>query len=79
MADEWTSSLEMILDSDWAEMVVRNLLSYVLRDSTSNQGPIAHKSKSQRALVEAISIFADFKKLHPDSRLLTHPTYPSVL
>jgi hypothetical protein len=65
MADGRASFLEMILDSDWAEMVVGNLLSYVLRDSTSKQGPTAHKSKSQGALVEAISIFADFKKLHP--------------
>ncbi|KAG0364590.1 hypothetical protein BGX24_004542, partial [Mortierella sp. AD032] len=65
MAGKPTLFLEKILDSDWAEILIGNLLSFVLRDSTSVRGPTAHKSTSQDARAEAMSIFADFKKLHP--------------
>lgn len=59
------SILENILDSDWAELVVGNLLSYVLRDSTAVLGPKAQKPKSKDALAEAKLIFEMFKAFHP--------------
>ncbi|KAF9156468.1 hypothetical protein BG015_004949 [Linnemannia schmuckeri] len=65
MTDGQTPFLENILDSDWAEMVVGNLLSY-LRDSTTVRGPTARKSKSQDALAVVAFIFEDLKKLHPE-------------
>ncbi|KAF8932755.1 hypothetical protein BGZ58_006833 [Dissophora ornata] len=68
--------LEKIFDSDWAETIVGNLLSYVLRDSTSVRGPTAHKSKSQDALAEAVLIFKEFKKLHPGFQAVNPSNIP---
>ncbi|KAF8945772.1 hypothetical protein BGZ47_001972 [Haplosporangium gracile] len=76
MVDKQTPFLEKILDSDWAEMVVGNLLSYVLRDSTSVRGPTTQKFKSQDALAEVMSIFANVKKLHPGSKALNPSDIP---
>ncbi|KAK3846473.1 MAG: hypothetical protein J3R72DRAFT_486735 [Linnemannia gamsii] len=71
-----TPFLEKILDSDWAEILVGNLLSFVLRDSTSVRGPTAHKSTSQDARAEAMSVFADFKKLHPGVKAVNPSNIP---
>lgn len=73
---EPASFLDKILDSDWAELVVGNLLSYVLRDSTSVRGPKARKSKSQDALVEAGLIFETFKNLHPGFKAVNPSNIP---
>ncbi|KAF9083042.1 hypothetical protein BGX29_003437, partial [Mortierella sp. GBA35] len=74
--DGQESFLEKILDSDWAETVVGNLLSYVLRDSTSARGPIAHKSKSQVALAEAVLIFKEFKTLYSGFKAVNPSNIP---
>ncbi|KAF9102242.1 hypothetical protein BGX30_009335, partial [Mortierella sp. GBA39] len=72
-----TSFLEDILDSDWAEIVIGNLLSFVLRDSTRLQGgPIARKPKSKEAQAEAVSIFAAFKKFHPGFKAVNPSSIP---
>ncbi|KAK3814497.1 MAG: hypothetical protein J3R72DRAFT_498322 [Linnemannia gamsii] len=76
MTGKQTPFLEKILDSDWAEILVGNLLSFVLRDSTSVRGPTAHKSTSQDARAEAMSIFADFKKLHPGVKAVNPSNIP---
>ncbi|KAG0262830.1 hypothetical protein BGZ95_003949 [Linnemannia exigua] len=75
-ANEQTPFLEKILDSDWAELVIGNLLSFVLRDSTSIRGPTAHKSMSQDARAEAMSTFADFKFLHPGVKAVNASNIP---
>ncbi|KAF9943471.1 hypothetical protein BGZ70_005929, partial [Mortierella alpina] len=59
------SFLEKILDSDWAETLVGNLLSYVLRGSTSAMGPKPKKEMTQDALAQAVLTFEEFKVLHP--------------
>ncbi|KAF9082447.1 hypothetical protein BGX23_012457 [Mortierella sp. AD031] len=74
--DGQESFLEKILDSDWAETVVGNLLSYVLRDSTSARGPTAHKSKSQVALAEAVLIFKEFKILYSGFKAVNPSNIP---
>ncbi|GJJ78229.1 hypothetical protein EMPS_10588 [Entomortierella parvispora] len=68
--------LEKILDSDWAELVVGNLMSYVLRNSTSVRGPKAHKPTSQDALVEARLIFEGFKELYPGFKAVNPSDIP---
>ncbi|KAF8924330.1 hypothetical protein BGZ47_004111, partial [Haplosporangium gracile] len=55
------SFLEKILDSEWAERFVQNLLSFVLRNSTAPQGRPPTSDKSKDAIVEAISTFNKFK------------------
>lgn len=56
------SFLEKILDSDWAERFVQNLLSFVLRNSIVPQGRPPASDKSKDAVAEAISTFNEFKK-----------------
>ncbi|KAG9073275.1 hypothetical protein KI688_001067 [Linnemannia hyalina] len=71
-----TSFLEDILDSDWAEIVIGNLLSFVLRDSTKAIGPTANKPKSKEAQAEAVSIFAAFKGFHPGFKAVNPSSIP---
>ncbi|KAI8605997.1 hypothetical protein EDD21DRAFT_427217 [Dissophora ornata] len=56
------SFLEKILDSEWAERFLQNLLSFVLRNSTVTQGRPPASDKSKDAVAEAISTFNEFKK-----------------
>lgn len=56
------SFLEKILDSEWAERFVQNMLSFVLRNSTAPQGRPPASDKSKDAVAEAISTFNEFKK-----------------
>ncbi|KAF9150765.1 hypothetical protein BG015_007415 [Linnemannia schmuckeri] len=76
MADGQTPFPEKILDSDWAEIVVGNLLSYVLRHSTTVRGPTALKTTSKDALVEAVLIFEDFKELHREFKAVNQSNIP---
>ncbi|KAK3843964.1 MAG: hypothetical protein J3R72DRAFT_419838 [Linnemannia gamsii] len=55
------SFLEKILDSEWAERFVQNLLSFVLRNSTNPQGRPPASDKSKDAVAKAISTFNEFK------------------
>ncbi|KAF9906551.1 hypothetical protein EC991_000493 [Linnemannia zychae] len=71
-----TPFLELILDSDWAETVVGNLLSFVLRNETNLLGPTARNPKRQQAQAEAQSIFDEFKKLHPGFTALNPSKLP---
>jgi len=64
------------MDSDWAEIVIGNLLSFVLRDSTKALGPTANKPKSKEAQAEAVSIFAAFKGFHPGFKAVNPSSIP---
>ncbi|KAF9544268.1 hypothetical protein EC957_012231 [Mortierella hygrophila] len=65
------SFLEKILDSDWAERFVQNILSLVLRNFTVPQGCPPASDTSKDAVAEAISTFNEFKKtLCPGSKAL---------
>lgn len=59
-ADE--SFLEKILDSEWAERFIQNLLSFVLRNATVHLGRLPASDKSKDAVAQAISTFNEFKK-----------------
>ena len=76
MTSGQTSFLETILDSAWADRLIGNLLSFVLRDSTSQQGTVANDPKSKDARAKAASIFEDFKKLHPGFKALNPSSIP---
>ncbi|KAF9537099.1 hypothetical protein EC957_008864 [Mortierella hygrophila] len=71
-----TSFLDDILDSDWAEIVIGNLLSFVFRDSTKALGPTANKPKSKEAQAEAVSIFTAFKMFHPGFKAVNPSSIP---
>lgn len=79
MAGQQEPFLEKILDSAWADRVIGNLLSFVLRDSTSPQGHEATELKSKDARAKAVSIFQDFKKLHPGFKALNPSSMPLAI
>ncbi|KAF9910422.1 hypothetical protein EC991_006689 [Linnemannia zychae] len=76
VASAQTSFLDLILDSDWAETVVGNLLSFVLRNETNLLGPAARNPNRQQAQAEAQSIFDEFKKLLPGFTALNPSKLP---
>ncbi|KAG9068054.1 hypothetical protein KI688_011646 [Linnemannia hyalina] len=56
------SFLEKILDSEWAERFIQNLLFFALRNSTVPQGRPPASDKSKDAIAEVISTFNEFKE-----------------
>ncbi|KAF9916093.1 hypothetical protein FBU30_001550 [Linnemannia zychae] len=63
--------LDKILNSDWAERFIQNLMSFVLRNSTASQGRKPSKEESKDAAEEAISTFDEFKRtLCPEFKAL---------
>ncbi|KAG0284117.1 hypothetical protein BGZ97_008299 [Linnemannia gamsii] len=71
--------LDKILDSAWADRLVGNLLSFVLRNSTRIQGTVASSATAQDAREKAVSIFADFKRLRPNFAALNPSDIPLAI
>lgn len=70
-------ALDLILGKDAAEVIIRNLISFALRGSSSAQaGRKAEKPESIRAQALAMSIFEQFRALHPSIKALNPDNIP---
>ena len=70
-------ALDLMLGKDSAEVIIRNLISFALRGSTSTQaGRKAERTESVRAYALAVSIFEQFRALHPSIKALNPDHIP---
>ncbi|KAK3844974.1 MAG: hypothetical protein J3R72DRAFT_436641 [Linnemannia gamsii] len=70
-------ALDLLLGKDSAAVIIRNLISFALRGSTTAQaGRKAEKTESVRAYALAISIFEQFRALHPSIKALNPDHIP---
>ncbi|KAF9079325.1 hypothetical protein BGX23_004378 [Mortierella sp. AD031] len=70
-------ALDLLLGKDSAGVIIRNLISFALRGSTSAQaGRKAEKTESVCAYALAISIFEQFRALHPSIKALNPDHIP---
>jgi hypothetical protein len=71
------NALDLLLGKDSAGVIIRNFISFALRGSTSAQaGRKAEKPESVRAYALAISIFEQFRALHPSIKALNPDHIP---
>ncbi|KAG0356239.1 hypothetical protein BGX24_006449, partial [Mortierella sp. AD032] len=70
-------ALDLLLGKDSAGVIIRSLISFALRGSTTAQvGWKAEKTESVRAYALAISIFEQFRALHPSIKALNPDHIP---
>ncbi|KAK3820792.1 MAG: hypothetical protein J3R72DRAFT_459524 [Linnemannia gamsii] len=70
-------ALDLLLGKDSAGVIIRNLISFALRGSTTaHSGRKAEKTESVRAYALAISIFEQFRALHPSIKALNPDHIP---